>query len=70
MHVTIEVLSIGSPDGFGDRPVAFGYELGTRIFQIGQLVEMVHRDFLLILPSLLADCVNCTRPPDKISRWL
>ena len=72
MRVSIEILAIGSRyNEWGDRQVAFRYELGTGIIlQDGWLVESVNGGSLDILPSLLADYVNFTRPPSKINRWL
>lgn len=72
MRISIEILAIGSScNEWDDRQVAFRYELGTgRIIQDGWLVELVNGEFLDILPSLLAEQVNLTRPPSKLSRWL
>lgn len=71
MKILIEVLAISEPREWGDRCVAFRYTLGTHsVVAEGWLVELVNDDSLHILPEILAQHANLTRPPSTINRWL
>lgn len=73
MKVHIEVLAISEPREWDDRQVAFKYQLGYNSFQEGWLVEVVNDDWLgipFMLPEILAEHVNRTRPQKPVGRWL
>lgn len=73
MKVHIEVLAISEPREWGDRQVAFKYNLGMRgDMQMGWMVETINDDWLwpFMLSEILAQHVNCTRPQGPVGRWL